>query len=346
MTYPEQIADHFAEQATHCDAMGSPYTARLCRLLPDALTGEMRTRVAAWPGIAKTDALALRICGGLKSSAALGGPMAAVQPPEEATDAEIAAAIRDTQRWRPDFLPAWLASAPQTNEVGRSAMLLGGLLELDRRFALPITLLEIGASAGVNLFPDRNAYDLGNDRTWAAEGATVRIRSDWRGSRPDLARIPRVISRRGSDLAPIDAGDPAVRARMLAYVWADQEERLARAEAALEQVAASGIAIEQGSAAAWLETVLNEPQEAGTLRVVQHTVMWQYMPEREKAAGEAAFAAAGARATPDRPLARLSVEYDGDYGGAAITLTTWPGGKPELIGRSQFHGAWVEWMLS
>jgi hypothetical protein len=59
-----------------------------------------------------------------------------------------------------------LESAPQTNEVARSAVILGGLLTIAAETGLPIARHEIGSSAGLNLYPDRYGYDLGQGRRW------------------------------------------------------------------------------------------------------------------------------------------------------------------------------------
>src|SRR5205085_236052 len=63
----------------------------------------------------------------------------------------------------------------QTNEVGRSAALLGGFLEVGRSTALPLAIFEIGSSAGLNLHWDRWFYDAGAAGTWGDRRSPVRL---------------------------------------------------------------------------------------------------------------------------------------------------------------------------
>jgi len=65
-------------------------------------------------------------------------------------------AFLDLLAEQPDAVREWLDRPPQTNEVGRSAAFLGGLLHLDR--GLPLRLMEIGTSGGLNLLCDRYGY--------------------------------------------------------------------------------------------------------------------------------------------------------------------------------------------
>src|SRR5262249_31900977 len=70
------------------------------------------------------------------------------------------AAFRDVLAERPEDVRAGLAWPPQTNEVGRSALLVGGLLVLRSMVDRPVRLVEIGASAGLNLRPDLVRIEL------------------------------------------------------------------------------------------------------------------------------------------------------------------------------------------
>ena len=155
------------------------------------------------------------------------------------------------------FIADFLARPPQTNEVGRSAVLLGGFLTVAAETGLPLRLLEIGASAGLNLIWDAYAYDLA-DAAWGPPAAPLRLRPDWQGALPPL--IPAAIrGRRGCDRAPLDPSDAGDRLRLRAYVWADQVDRRHRLEVALDLVAESGLRVERADAAEWAEARLREP---------------------------------------------------------------------------------------
>lgn len=346
---------HFDGQAKGCANLGSAFLGELLPrvvrgLDPDTATG---ARLLAWPGDMGADAPALRLAGGLNALArsgaapdlaavwpALGAPADPSDPasptPETQAKAALAAiAAHDAT------VNAWLDGAPQTNEVRRSAALLGGLCALgwDR-----VELLEIGASAGLSLGIDGYRYDLGEGRTWGPEGSAVRIATQWRGAAPALRPFA-VEARAGCDIAPIDARDPEQRERMLAYIWPDQPARRAMLEAALDHIAAHGPQPEAADAAEWAARRLAAPQPEGSGRLLWHSIMKQYLPAETRADLDAAVAEAGARATARQPFALLSMEADGRSGSAAVTLASWPGGETREIARTSFHGYWTDWTL-
>ena len=103
------------------------------------------------------------------------------------------------------------------------------------------------------------------------------------------------------------------------------------------------VKVQQGDAIDWLAKHLPE-QPQGCLHLIQHTVAWQYFPADAQARGKALIEAAGKRATPNRPLAWLSMENDGESNkGAALTLRMWPGDITLNLGRADFHGRWIDW---
>jgi hypothetical protein len=294
------------------------------------------------------DALPLRLAGGLHDLARSGdaAALAAIYPPhiapadDEAVWGVIDAALKAHEA---AFMP-WLDGPPQTNEVGRSAALMAGLLVLADRFGLPFDLYELGASAGLNSGLDRYAFRLGETEAGRI-GSTVRLEPDWTGSSPP--RAPVVIRRRQSvDRNPLDVTDPRTRRRLSAYVWADQRDRLSRLEAALDLMVAAPVVVDRGDAADWLEARLSPEPEPGVCRVVMHTIAFQYFPSSAQRRIVDRLVLAGSRATPDAPLAWLSFEAasSGFERRPELVLTVWPGGQALRLAVAQPHGASIDWL--
>jgi hypothetical protein len=342
-----EIGRAFEVQAGHCRALGSPFTAHLCDRLAALLDDStvLGRRVATWPLDPADSALALRLCGALhrlvRSGQAPG--LAALYPPRSDTGAALDEALTAAFAAYGEALAAMLESPPQTNEVARSGVLLGGLLRLAAETGLPLALYEIGASAGLNLHPDCYGYDLGHGRRWGPPAAPVPIACDWRGEGPPLDAALRVVARAGCDLAPVDPGDPAERERMIGYIWPDQPARLARTAAALDHAAAHPVALARAEAADWVAAQLAPPPLPGVTRVLMHSIVWQYFPGDSRDRITAALARVGAGATAARPLAWLRLEPDGTRGSAAVLLTLWPGGATRELGRGDWHGRYAEW---
>jgi len=205
---------------------------------------------------------------------------------------------------------------------------------LTQRFGLHLILSELGASAGLNLLWDHYALRIG-DHTLGLVEPTLTLTPNWTGPFPPQA-TPTILDRRGTDLNPLDPVTDSLR--LLAYLWPDQPDRLARARAALDLAARARPQIDRADAADWLETRLANSTPS-TLHLIFHTVAWQYFPPATQARALAAMKAAGDHS----PIARLSMEADGQSPGAALTLTLWPGGDTIPLGRADFHGRWVDW---
>ncbi|MBF9133545.1 DUF2332 domain-containing protein, partial [Plantactinospora sp. S1510] len=120
--------------------------------------------------------------------------------------------------------------ATQTNEAGRCAVLLPVLAALPQ----PLALIEVGASAGLCLYPDRYAYRYGG--TSVGSGEPV-LECEATGMAPP-ARVPEVVWRAGLDLNPLDVTDPADVAWLEALVWPEHTHRRARLRAAAAVAAA------------------------------------------------------------------------------------------------------------
>ncbi|MGR3485959.1 MAG: DUF2332 domain-containing protein [Paracoccaceae bacterium] len=340
MTLPDAARAAFADQAEHCRALDSPFMGRLNDLLATRPwpAGPVRDRVAAWPGEigARGHAVPLRLCGALHALALSGDPLARAYPPHAVPDDALWSAVADALTRRAEFVERILDGPPQTNEVRRAGALIAAGHWIAARFGLPLVLSELGASAGLNLNWDRFAL-AGPGWSRGPDAPALTLRPDWTGPPPPDFR-PRVAARRGVDLAPIDptSGDGAARLR--AYLWADQPHRVALTDAA---IAVAGRDVDRGDAIDWLARRLDPIP--GHVRMIQHTIAWQYFPPQAQARGTDLIEAAGARATPDAPLAWVGMEGDDRTPGAAIRLRLWPGALDLTLGRIDFHGRWISW---
>jgi hypothetical protein len=338
------VRESFREQARWCERLGSPFTARLCAALAEALDADtaIGARVLDWPGEPMADALALRLCGGLHALVRSGDApfLADLYPPAPLPNSDALARLLPlVMVERAAELDLWLDKPPQTNEVGRSAPLMSGLLVLAERFRLPLRLLELGASAGLNLQLDRYAYDLGGVIAGRPD-SPVRLRPDWKGAPPPQAEVE-IVRRAGVDLSPVDP--IAERERLLAYVWPDQPSRLARVKGALDNAAADPPNVERASADDWLDRHLPSEPEPGCCRVVFHTVAFQYFPAEAQARIKTRLRDAGAQAGETRPLAWLRLEKLAEDPHFSLRLRTWPG-EGRLLAWSHPHGTWMEWL--
>jgi hypothetical protein len=335
----------FEVQADYCAAMAAPVTARVARALGTVLDRASATgrAVLDWPGEPVADAVVLRLVGGLNAlhRAGADAALSSVFDGRVTEAGAVAAILRDVVQSHDTALLPWLAGPPQTNEAGRSAGLMTGLLHLAARYGPRIELLEIGSSAGLNLLLDRYGFDLGGVGAGPQDGAIL-IRPEWRGAPPPDVPID-IVRVRGVDVAPIDLGDPAAAERLQAYVWVDAAEREARLAQAIALVRAHGVDLATGDAADWVEARLAEPQAAGVTRVLMHSVVWQYIAPEGQARIRAAMAAAGARATAERPLGWVMMEPNRDLHRHEVRVRGWPGERAmELVALTHAHGAWVE----
>ena len=354
---PASVLDAFDRQVAWCTTGLAPFTARLLQrsrmwLASDGDALAAFTAVADDPLAA---AVSLRWAAALHHLALRGmQPWAGLWPPSgagvQADDAALDAAISTAWHKQQAPLRAALALPPQTNEVQRSAVLLPGLLHVAGRTGLPLSLLEVGASAGLNLWCDRYRYEHQHERgvwTWGGAAAALTLRCDWRGPLPVNADARLKVARRaGCDANPIDLSQPDEGLRLASFIWPEQAERLARLHTARREVARwltqEVLAIEALPAAQFVARELHALRP-GHATVLMHSVVWQYIAPAEQAAIRASIEAAGARATPHAPLAWLRMEPPQADLKMELRCRLWPGGEDRLLAVVHPHGAQVNW---
>ena len=268
------------------------------------------------------------------------------RPPERAWPV-----ARDALERNFDWIEVRLRRTVQTNEPGRSAALYPVLLWLTGAHGRPLRLLEIGASAGLNLICDRYRYDVA-ELTLGDPGSPVRFEQPWRPAPAatcpergiDLAAAAaslRITHREGCDPGPLDPSDPDDRRRLISYIWPDECERLARLDAALSVAAPRPPMVVKARAIEWLPDALSRRRD-GELTVVWHSVVRQYIDPGEWQALLQASAAALA-AAPERPIAWVGMEPVSGTTDYEITLRL-DAQPAERVATCDDHGPPVVWL--
>lgn len=341
------VAKAFDNQVAYCTSSGATVTARVVAAVRDLIErgtrGTFFDALRNWPGAPLADALPLRVAGGIHSLHLAGTAPALAAIYRDAPGLDDAAIIASVVAANEAELLTWLDGPPQTNEAGRSANFIGAMLWLaDHGLPPRFACLEIGSSAGINLMLDRYHYDLGGVQVGPQPGA-MQFTPEWQGAAPPDHAIE-IASTKGCDVAPVDLTDPAQALRLKAYIWPEHTVRFERMAAAIAAAAKSPPDLVAMNAADFVEAELAKPQPPGTTRMLMHSIVWQYVPGDQQARVTAAMAAAGARATPERPLAWVSLEANRVMHVHEMTVRYWPGGaEPELVTRAHPHGAWIAW---
>jgi hypothetical protein len=165
--------------------------------------------------------------------------------------------------------------ATQTNEAGRCALLLPVLAALPP----PLALLEVGAAAGLGLYPDRYTYRYG-DHVVGAGGPVLDCAATGMAP-PD--RVPDVVWRAGLDLNPLDVTDPADVAWLEALIWPEHEHRRARLRAAAAVATAEPPLLVPGDLVDDLPALAARAPAGATLVVFHTSVMYQVPAPRREA---------------------------------------------------------------
>lgn len=229
----------------------------------------------------------------------------------------------------------------QTNEAGRCASMLPVLAALRQ----PLSLLELGASAGLCLYPDRYQYRYGDT---VVGRSPVVIDVSCSGPVPVPASLPRVVRRRGVDLAPRDVTDPHDLAWLRACIWPEQVDRQARFEGAAAIVADDPPELLTADVVDVLPDLLDDATESAATTVVFHSTVAMYLSveQREELAqtlrgrsdvvwvsNEAPGLVPGLETAARPPAGQNQESYmEIGVGGREVVALTGP------------HGSWLSWL--
>ena len=347
----DEIRATFAQQAVWCRALGSPLTALVVEILGARLDRSSASgrRVLDWVGDtgAMGHSVPLRCAGALNGLVRAGQlpQLARFYPPHNLPDQEVfGAAVMAAISAKDAAINRWLDHAPQTNEVARSGVLYAGMAVIAAEFGLPLAIFEVGASAGLNLCMDRFEYDFGGVKRGRI-GSEVVLNPEWHG-RAAPTVDPEIATRRGCDLGPLDMVDRGQRERLLAYIWPDQPQRLARVNGAIALARAEPPQVDRMEAATWVEREIGGQGQNGMVRVLYHSIAYQYFPPETRQRIVDQMETAGARASAKAPLAWLAFEQF-EQEGPRLTLRMWPNrgaGETHVLATAGAHVQAIHWM--
>ncbi len=328
-------ADALRHQATQFEALGSPVYARLA----ERLALDTSPVTAILDGDDRWD-IGLRLFSGVHHLVLTGAAPDALSGEYD----DLLTAFDEHEQ----ALATWMAEqGVQTNEVQRCIGLLPAFLTIAAEAGLPLELLELGPSAGLNLELDRYRY-LYAEGTWGDPGAPLVLDAVEEGHVPAqlLSRDLPIRRRRGVDLSPIDATTEEGLTLLHAFLWPGREDRRARLDAAVAALRAASDRPEliRGDYVALLPTLLAE-RPADAVTVVFQTASTGYLPLDVRSRLVAALDAAAA---DGRPLAWVSArnadERQGDRDDAwELELRLWPG-PMRHVAHLDYHGNHLDWL--
>jgi hypothetical protein len=295
--YGTTIEGWLRYQSVACGHLGSPLYEDLLSRAADDFEG----RGPTWPLLAGHEkdpggsALALRMMGAVHRlvlegrAPRLGERYRAPDEDRERTWRAFRAALGEHL----ELLTTLIDNPVQTTEVARCAALLPGLLDVAARTGLPLRLLEVGASAGLNLAWSEYRYEAGGF-AWGPAGSPMRIAFELSGGEIPAVEAS-VAERAGCDAAPVDPATEEGRLTLLSYVWPDQVERMDRLRAARAVAAERPAPVERRGAVEWVAERLAEPVP-GRATVLFHSVVMQYLSDVERDDFGRLVREAGARA--------------------------------------------------
>jgi hypothetical protein len=329
----EVIAGWLRFQAYACRELGSLFYATLLEHAADDLEagGPVSRQLVGFDGESFWSALPLRLMGAVHRLVLTGElPELARHYPSAGGDGDAQAAwplFRSALVEHREVIGVLIARPCQTNEVGRCAALVGGFLEVAHRTGLPLRILEIGASAGLNLRWDRYRYEA-SAAAWGELGSPVRFTAAFEVA-PPLDRLAVVVERKGCDLSPVDPTGEEGSLTLRSFIWADQLERFHHLEGAIEVARRVPAPVERLDALAFLRRELSSPRP-DVATVVYHSVVMQYIDEATRRELTALIEAS--------PVAHLSMEP-----GEATFEVRLDG---VLLATAKAHGTAVRWLVS
>ncbi|WP_274363506.1 DUF2332 domain-containing protein [Paenibacillus thermotolerans] len=226
----------------------------------------------------------------------------------------------------------------QTNEVGRCAYLYPCFCRIFRIAGRPLSLIEIGTSAGLQLLWDQYAYSYDSGEVYGNPRSELRLNTELRGERRPflLQESPPIASRVGVDLHVNDVNRPDDALWLQALIWPEHADRRLRFRKAAEIVKSKPPMLIEGDGVTLLTRLVNKTPKHSVICIF-HTHVANQMPaavrdellERVRAVGQS------------RDVFHL---YN-NIGDSDLHLDYYLDGEEhsETLAAAEGHGRWFEW---
>jgi hypothetical protein len=235
-----------------------------------------------------------------------------------------------------DLREVMLARSTQTNEAARCATLLPALAAIDG----PLALLEVGASAGLTLLPDRYSYDFGDGHAIAGTDPLAPVLTCRPlGPVPIPSRVPEVIWRAGLDLNPLDVMDEGDVRWLECLLWPGEPGRAERLAGAVDTARRDPPTLYRGDLTSDVAAIAALAPPEATL-VIYHSAVLNYVDQRGRRDFELVVRGLGARWLSNEG-ARVVGGYDGQDADDGFVLVA-DGDRPLAV--TDPHGTWVRWL--
>ena len=231
----------------------------------------------------------------------------------------------------------------QTNEVQRCTCLMPAYSVAYRRAGKPLSMVDLGASAGLHLLWDRYGYDYGEGKRFGNPNSPVQLACSLRGNvgPPFTSRLPSVAYRVGIDLNPIDVNDPEMMLWLKALVWPEHRRRAETLNSAIELAKQIPPTVIRGDVLAVLPEVLSKVPADTAVCIIHSHVVYQFPKElRER------FFSMMNDCGAHRDIFQISYEWWPGKDKPELELSIFENGakKDQLLAYCHPHGEWLEWI--
>lgn len=235
-----------------------------------------------------------------------------------------------------------LARSTQTNEVGRLATLVPAFAT----FRGPLALIEAGASAGLNLFPDRYSYSYSCSGSGDTIGSGPLLTASVSGPAPLPDSLPDVVWRGGIDLNPLDVTDDDAMRWLANLVWPEHDERRARLVRAVEVARTEPPRLVRGDLLDELPALVDEAGRHGTV-VVFHSAVAAYLSAEDRDRFQALMTGLVAdgrchwvsnEAPQVLPAVTATADLPADARGFVLGI------DGQAVAMTHGHGHWLRWL--